>query len=57
MLFYEGDDRGYGPLGIFCTHPRKLGKRNVYFGYSVAVAHGNPESMWTLFPKADGVSI
>lgn len=29
----------------------------VCFGYPVPVSHGNPESTWTLFPKADGVSI
>lgn len=39
------------------THPWKLGKVSVCFGYSMAVTHGNPESTWTLFPKPDGVSI
>lgn len=29
---------------LLFTHPRKVGKVNVCFGYSVAVTHGNPES-------------
>lgn len=53
-LCYKGGGQEYGPLGLLCTRPRKFGKRNMYFGYSVAVAHGNPESMWTLFPSFQG---